>query len=74
MKIFNIVVTRPAPSPNIDLWELRRTAFVIGDSLDEAAKKAVDYYNDLNAKDDYYVTEVSIVASDTEGEGGVLIS
>lgn len=72
MKVFRVSVNRPVTKGK-DPWETRRTVLVIGDSADEAMKKAVGYYNDLDDVDDYYPQEVDIIASEIEGEGDILL-
>jgi hypothetical protein len=47
---------------------------VVADSFDEATKLVVAHFNDLDARDDYYVNEVEVMASTEEGEGDVLLS
>lgn len=73
MKVFRVTVTRPEAQNQEDPWRLRRTATVVGESFDAATKKTVAYYNDLHDVDDYFVSEVYIMASDAEGEGDALI-
>ena len=73
MKIFRVTVSRPAKQSQEDPWKLRRSVTVVGESFDAATKKAIAHYNDLDDVDDYFVSEVYIVASDVEGEGDVLI-
>ncbi len=72
MKLFRISVNRPAKKGK-DPWETRRTVFVMGESADGSMKKAVAYYNDLDDVADYFTQGVEIVASETEGEGDILL-
>lgn len=72
MKVLRVSVNRPAVKGK-DPWDTRRTVLVMGDSADEAMKKAVAYYNDLDDVGDYYAQEIDIVASETEGEGDILL-
>lgn len=72
MKVFRVSVNRPAKK-GVDRWETRREACVISDSFDDATKKTIAHYNDLDDVDDYFVDDVSVAASDTEGEGAVLL-
>jgi hypothetical protein len=53
--------------------QMRRSALVITDSLDDAVSKTIDYYNDIDGADDYYFQDISVSASTEEGEGGVLL-
>lgn len=45
----------------------------MGESADGSMKKAVAYYNDLDDVADYFTQGVEIVASETEGEGDILL-
>lgn len=47
--------------------------FVVGSDWGAMIEKAVDYANDIKGSTDYYVTSITSVASDEEGEGGVLL-
>lgn len=72
MKVFRITVNRPQKKGQ-DPWETRRSAIAVSESFDDATKKAIDHYNDLDAVDDYFVNGVDILASNTEGEGDILL-
>lgn len=72
MKVFRVSVNRPSQNDE-ERWKQQRSAIVISDSFDEATKKTIAHYNDLNDVDDYFVDDVSVMASDTEGEGAVLL-
>lgn len=72
MKIFRITVSRPQKQGQ-DSWETQRSAIAVSESFDDATKKAIDYYNEVDGVDDYFVTGVNILASETEGEGEVLL-
>jgi hypothetical protein len=72
-----MVVRRPpmTKAERDDPWlAARRSSFVLADSFDTAGKLAVSHFNDLDAKEDYFVTGVEVLASTEEGEGEVLLT
>ncbi|MDR1206700.1 MAG: hypothetical protein LBL26_14670 [Peptococcaceae bacterium] len=50
-----------------------RNVIVLSESFEDAARKSVAYYNDIDGVDDYFVSSVSVYASTDEGEGNVLL-
>ena len=73
MKVIYVSVRRPEKARINDKVVLWRDAFVISESFDDAIRKAVAHFNDLDGVEDYYVSSVNIQASTEEDEGGVLL-
>jgi hypothetical protein len=76
VKAFSVSVRRPdvkTKGKENTMGSSWRGAMVLSESFDDAAKKAVAYYNDVDDVDDYFVTGASVYATTDEGEGDVLI-
>jgi hypothetical protein len=64
------IIARELSGEYIPLW---RSSLVVTESLDEAVTKTIKYYNDIDGVDDYYLTDISVVASTDDGADGVLL-
>jgi hypothetical protein len=79
LKLFSVSVRRPPRKDNKgeEIYERWREAFVMSSGYDEAVRKAVAYYNDLDDVDDYFTNGVSVCATtaddDDAAQGGVLL-
>lgn len=72
MKAYSVTVARPVKKGQ-DQWSTYRYALVVGEGFDDATRKVVAYYNDIDGVDDYFVNGVDVTASTDEGEGGILL-
>lgn len=73
MRLIRVTVTRPQPAGK-DNWDKRRNAYVVDDDFSAGAQKAVEYYNEIDDADDYYVVGMDLVAGTQEGEGDLFIA
>jgi GTP1/Obg family GTP-binding protein len=73
VKLYRVSVTRETGEKSKkDSWENQKSAFVVADGIENATKKALDNFNDIDGVSDYYVNGVDVMASD-DGEGAFLL-
>ena len=73
MKAINVSVRRPEQNRKRDADIMWREALVLSESIDDATRKTIAHFNDIDGVEDYYVSSIHISASTEEGEGGVLL-
>jgi hypothetical protein len=78
MVLYSVGLSRPkeafGENDRDGYWNSRKNIYVLSDSLDTASNAAVTKCNAIEGVNDYFTTDVSILAGEDVGEGAILIN